>query len=255
MFRKVSSKERIVGFYSTWPKVKPCDLQLDALFRRLPYASAHPVLALIDVRPDVEGLPVQAYQTVETVADGKEIVRTFVHVACEVGAYEEEEVGVEHLLRDINDPSVSTLAGELRHKLSGLRGLATTLADVAAYLRDVVAGKLPLNNDILSHGQTMLATLPNPSLAEVAGALHESVNDQHLVMFVAALGRSVIALHDVVNNKLKFKDLEDKEAAGAMGAAGAADKDKEGKDGKEDGKKEDGKKEDGKKEEKGKGAK
>ena len=27
------------------------------------------------------------------------------------------QVGVEHLLRDINDPSVSSLAGETRHKL------------------------------------------------------------------------------------------------------------------------------------------
>jgi hypothetical protein len=43
--------------------------------------------------------------------------RNFAHVPCEVGAYEAEEVGVEHLLRDINDPSLSTLAGETRHKL------------------------------------------------------------------------------------------------------------------------------------------
>ena len=27
-----------------------------------------------------------------------------------IGAYEAEEVGVEHLLRDVNDPTVSTLA-------------------------------------------------------------------------------------------------------------------------------------------------
>ena len=33
------------------------------------------------------------------------------------------QVGVEHLLRDINDPSVSSLAEQIRHKIVALRGL------------------------------------------------------------------------------------------------------------------------------------
>eukprot|EP00952_Eustigmatos_sp_NYUAD-ZCMA_P001221 5437-Eustigmatos_ZCMA.PRE.1 len=44
--------------------------------------------------------------------EGKEISRTFEHIPSSVGALEAEEVGVEHLLRDINDPSVSTLANQ-----------------------------------------------------------------------------------------------------------------------------------------------
>ena len=52
-----------------------------------------------------------------------QVSRTFSHITCEVGAYEAEEVGVEHLLRDINDPSLSSLGGELRGKLGGLEGL------------------------------------------------------------------------------------------------------------------------------------
>jgi len=38
-------------------------------------------------------------------------------VSSEVGAYEAEEVGVEHLLRDINDPTVSSLASRVKHKV------------------------------------------------------------------------------------------------------------------------------------------
>jgi len=67
MHKKVSAKEKIVGFYSTSPKLRAADLAVDALFRRLPFGTPHPVLVLIDVRPDVEGLPVQAYESVETV--------------------------------------------------------------------------------------------------------------------------------------------------------------------------------------------
>jgi hypothetical protein len=159
----------------------------DAFSHPLPRArskySLAPVLVIVDVRPDTEGLPVAAYQSIESfnlataagasgssaanggAASAADVaaVRTFAHVSSEVGAYEAEEVsapaaaamaggaddgvgsrrrvatqqlrafsplhpcyrpfprvrqvGVEHLLRDINDPSVSTLAGEARHKL------------------------------------------------------------------------------------------------------------------------------------------
>lgn len=161
---------------------------------------------------------------------GKENVRTFVHIACEVGAYEAEEVGVEHLLRDINDPSVSTLAGELRHKLVGLRGLAATLQELSNYLTAVLAGKLPVNNDILYHVQTILAMLPNVHLESVTSSLFEATNDQHLVLYVASLTRSVLALHDLVANKLKYKDEEEVGEKKATAGDSKENKEKEGVD-------------------------
>lgn len=138
-------KERIVGFYSTGPKIKSTDLEIDALFREY---HAHPALVIIDVRPDVEGIPVQAYVSVDTVTPGGKTARTFQHLASEVGAYEAEEVGVEHLLRDVNDPSVSSLGFEARHKLQALKGLHERLLYMAKYLEDVLAGRLPANNQV-----------------------------------------------------------------------------------------------------------
>lgn len=48
---------------------------------------------------------------------------TFKHIPCEIGALEAEEIGVEHLLRDIKDTTVSTLAQDVSAKVSSLRGL------------------------------------------------------------------------------------------------------------------------------------
>lgn len=60
---------------------------------------------------------------------------------------------------------------------------------------------------------------------------------QHLALYVASLTRSVLALHDLVNNKAAYRDVEE----GGNGADGKdgkeGDKKKEGADGK-DGKKE-----------------
>lgn len=57
-------------------------------------------------------------------------------------------MGVEHLLRDINDPSVSTLANQIKHKLAALSGLKEKLGEMHTYLQQVLEGKLPVNNQV-----------------------------------------------------------------------------------------------------------
>ena len=57
--------------------------------------------------------------------------------------------GVEHLLRDVKDASVSTLAAEVGTLAAGLRGLRTRLLQIQRYLELVLAGQLPVNHDIM----------------------------------------------------------------------------------------------------------
>ena len=150
---QISAKEKILGFYSTGPRIRVADTKIDALFRSSRYCT-RPLLLIVEVQPTVEGLPVQAYVTREEVAGGgRDLVRTFVHVPTEVGAYDAEAVGVEHLLRDINNPSTSTLAGDIQGKVVGLKGLAARLGEVAAYLEKVLDGRLPQNNELLNQLQ------------------------------------------------------------------------------------------------------
>lgn len=67
---------------------------------------------------------------------------------------------------------------------------------------------------------------------------------QHLVIYIASLTRAVLALHDALNNRIKFREAEEAAAAGgekkddaaAAGAgAGAGDKKDEKKEEKKDG--------------------
>jgi 26S proteasome regulatory subunit N8 len=57
-----TARERIVGFYSSGPKIKPADMAVEALFRS--YTSA-PVMVIIDVRPECEEVPTTAYVAVD----------------------------------------------------------------------------------------------------------------------------------------------------------------------------------------------
>ncbi len=57
---------------------------------------------------------------------------------------EAEEIGVEHLLRDIRDTTaVGTLSTRVSSQLSSLRGLQSRLLEIRDYLQAVVEGKLP----------------------------------------------------------------------------------------------------------------
>lgn len=223
MFKKVNARERIVGFYSSGPKIKENDIKIDELMRRF---CPNPVFVIIDVRPDVEGLPTTAYVSVEEVeSDGKQIQASFKHIPSSVGAYEAEEVGVEHLLRDVNDPSVSTLANQIKHKVSALGGLRAQLLEMKTYLENVLAGKLPVNNQILYNLQSIFNLLPNLNVDELVEGLLVKTNDMHLVVYVSSLIRCVIALHDLVTNKLQFKEdkvFGDVSAPKAVSDAGAA---------------------------------
>ena len=48
--------------------------------------------------------------------DGTPTTKTFEHVPSEIGAEEAEEVGVEHLLRDIKDTSVGSLSQRITNQ-------------------------------------------------------------------------------------------------------------------------------------------
>jgi Maintenance of mitochondrial structure and function len=70
--------------------------------------------------------------------------------------------GVEHLLRDVKDATVSTLATEVRRMVTGLHGLKSRLREVQEYLELVLAGKLPVNHDIVYELQVTVSGCCHP---------------------------------------------------------------------------------------------
>jgi 26S proteasome regulatory subunit N8 len=116
---------------------------------------------------------------------------------------------VEHLLRDINDPSTSTLALQIKQKINGLTGLARRLVEIRDYLEKIIAGRIPINNQITYNLQNIFNLLPNLNMDELVKSMVVKTNDMHLVIYLSSLVRSVIALHGLLNNKIKYKDVDD----------------------------------------------
>ena len=95
-----------------------------------------------------------------------------------------------------------------------LRTLQGKLEEMQTYLNAVLTGTIPKNNQILKKIQDVFNLIPNLSNDELAQAFLTKSNDMHLIIYLSSLVRSVISLHDLVNNKIKYKDideLEDKE--------------------------------------------
>ncbi|XP_069018214.1 26S proteasome non-ATPase regulatory subunit 7 [Embiotoca jacksoni] len=209
MFKKVNARERIVGWYHTGPKLHKNDIAINELIKQY---CTNSVLVIIDVKPKDLGLPTEAYISVEEIHDdGTPTSKTFEHVTSEIGAEEAEEVGVEHLLRDIKDTTVGTLSQRITNQVHGLKGLNSKLLDIRAYLERVVAGKLPINHQIIYQLQDVFNLLPDVNLLEFTKAFYLKTNDQMLVVYLASLIRSVVALHNLINNKISNRDAEKKE--------------------------------------------
>ncbi|KAI6241434.1 26S proteasome non-ATPase regulatory subunit 7 [Aphelenchoides fujianensis] len=187
MFFKVAAKEKIVGWYHTGPKLSKAsdrffslvltnDIAINEQLKRF---TPNPVLVVIQALPKDLGLPTEAYIEVQEVHDdGTPPIKTFEHVPSEIGAEEAEEVGVEHLLRDIKDQTAGTLSQRITDQVLGLRGLGGQLADIERYLREVARGELPVNHAVIYYIQEMLNLLPDVTKPEFVEAHNVQTNDQ-----------------------------------------------------------------------------
>ncbi|KAH9484559.1 26S proteasome regulatory subunit rpn-8 [Psilocybe cubensis] len=199
MFKKVNARERMIGWYHTGPKLRASDQEINDLFKRF---IPRPVMVIVDVRPQAVGMPTDSYFAVEEIKDdGTETRKTFLHVPSAIEAEEAEEIGVEHLLRDIKDSTTTTLSTRVTEQLASLNGLSARLADIKRYLDDVAAGKMPVNHQIVYNLQDMLNLLPDLSEPETEASFAASTNDEMLVVYLSSLLRAVIALHALVDNK------------------------------------------------------
>ncbi|KAG8825152.1 proteasome regulatory particle subunit [Serendipita sp. 401] len=237
MFKKVNAREKMVGWYHTGPQLRASDQEINDVFKRY---IPRPVMVIVDTRQSTVGIPTEAYFAVEEIKDdGSESKRTFLHVPSVIEAEEAEEIGVEHLLRDIKDSTTTTLATRVTQQADSLRALQSRIKDLRDYLLQVAQGKLPVNHQITYHLQDALNLLPDLSNTLTTSSFIGNTNDQLLVIYLSSLVRAVIALHALVDNKAQNNRTEAEEAKKNEASAVVGkekDKSKEGTKAEEKGK-------------------
>jgi 26S proteasome regulatory subunit N8 len=145
LFRKVNSKEVIVGWYHSGPKMRDTDLEISKSFSRL---AEDPVLVIIDAKTEDIDLPVQVFRLKndDTCSDNDKV---FVHVSSKIEAEEAEEVGVEHLIRDIKDENIGDSTNKVKEIRDSLKMYEKNLLAVEEYLENVITGRMDCNHSLI----------------------------------------------------------------------------------------------------------
>lgn len=196
-------------------------------------------------------------KTLIVAQDGTTTTKTFMHTPSIIEAEEAEEIGVEHLLRDIRDAAEGTLSTRITSQLQSLQGLHLRLRDIGQYLQKVLKGELPANHAIMGNLQDIFNLLPNLSTSqstsreqavtensELARAMSIKINDQQMTIYLSSLIRAITAFHDLIDNKIQNRqaqeDIDAKKDEGqdesgkkANGATNGEAKESEGKETKE----------------------
>lgn len=241
MFRRINAKEKVVGWYSTGPKIRTNDVDIHELFTDY---HPNPAFVIVDVSPDNVGIPTSAYRLENEIRDDgtQKEEKTFVHVPSSIEAFEAEEIGVEHLLRDVKDNTVSTLATQVAEKITSLQGLEERLVEIKKYMDLVVDGTLPVNHEIMGLLQDSFNLLPNLNLEDYVKAFAVKTNDMMLAIYLSSVIRAIVALHNLIDNRLVNKEKERASDDAANKTKEADKKDAKGGEKKEGGKEgEDGK--------------
>jgi 26S proteasome regulatory subunit N8 len=154
--------------------------------------------------------------------DGTTTSRTFVHTPSIIEAEEAEEIGVEHLLRDIRDVAAGALSTRITNQLQSLQGLHHRLRDIGTYLEKVLDGYLPVNHAILGNLQDVFNLLPNLSVpkgdgkstgGELSYAMSVKTNDQLMAIYLSSLVRAITAFHDLIENKIQNRQQQEEKEA------------------------------------------
>ncbi|RMZ91181.1 hypothetical protein DV736_g1577, partial [Chaetothyriales sp. CBS 134916] len=221
MFKKVNAREKLIGWYHSGPKLRASDLEINELFKRY---TPNPLLVIIDVQPKEVGVPTDAYFAIEEIKDdGTSTTKTFVHTPSIIEAEEAEEIGVEHLLRDIRDVAIGTLSTRITAQLQSLQGLHHRLRDISTYLQKVLNGDLPINHGILGNLQDIFNLLPNLTTppasrpngvdqvenSELARAMRIKTNDQLMTIYLSSLVRAITAFHNLIDNKIQNRQQQE----------------------------------------------
>lgn len=246
MCKKINAKEKLIGWYHSGPKLRASDLKINDLLRKYTVNNRNPLLLIVNVEQSSVGLPTDAYMSVEQVKDdGTSTEKTFLHLPCTIEAEEAEEIGVEHLLRDVRDQAAGGLSIRLTNQLKSLKGLQKKLNDIIAYLNKVINKELPVNHIILGKLQDVFNLLPNlgqpnedemdmkknsnliQSSNNLQKALTVKTNDELMIIYISNLVRAIIAFDDLIENKIQAKKLQEKlEKEHEQAASTEDDKDK-----------------------------
>lgn len=180
LFYKVNNKEKIVGWYHSGPKMYKNDIEISKSFNK--YCD-NPLLAIVNVTMEANDIPVQIYQLKDD--------DNLVNLNVQIGADETEEVGVEHLLRDIKEGTGSSIKDQVAQIVDSLKMYRSSIDDIIRYIENVESG-MSYDFEIIELLQNILNDVPK---------ITKTIDMSEI--YSVELANTLIALNDLQKNRVE----------------------------------------------------
>lgn len=172
LHRKINAKEKVLGWYHTGSILRPSDSYISTLF--ISYVE-NPLLLVVNLY--TKNIPLKMYKLQEDL----------IPIQCRIEAEEAEEVGVEHLIRDIkNDDDDEEL-------YVSLQLYKRAIETIINYINDVMENKIVGNYEIMNEIQECL----NERVIDF------DVSEDLSLCYLACLIKGVIMLKELECNRKK----------------------------------------------------
>jgi len=183
LFHKVNSKEVIVGWYHTGPKMYKNDIEITRSFLKV---IDNPYLVIINIHADDFDLPIQVFKLNKQ--------KDFIHINSKIEAEEAEEVGVENLIRDARVESAGSLRENINIIKNSMYVYFNCLSVIENYLEAIINDEKEYNYEILNLLQEILNSVPS---------LNDNLEVYSSYIYLCELVKSTINLTDLKKNRLE----------------------------------------------------
>lgn len=170
------------------------------------------MLQLNPLSRSVDQLPLKLYESVIDIVRG-EAKWLFVPLTYTLATEEAERIGVDHVARmSTNDTGEKSYVAEhLVAQESAIKMLNTRIKIVLKYIKDVEAGKLPANQEILREIYALSHRLPVMQGAAFQEEFYTQCNDVGLISYLGSMTKGCNDMNHFVN---KFNVLYDRQGSG-----------------------------------------
>lgn len=209
-YKQVFSELDFIGWYTTgeFPTEREIKIQ-----KQIADINECPImLQLNPVSRNVDQLPLKLYESVIDIVQG-EATMLLVPLVYTLATEEAERIGVDHVARMSTNETgeKSVVAEHLVAQDSAIKMLNTRIKIVLKYIRDVEAGKLEPNQEILREAYSLSHRLPVMQGPGFKEEFYTQCNDVGLITYLGALTKGCNDMNHFVN---KFNVLYDRQGSG-----------------------------------------
>ncbi|GJP43116.1 hypothetical protein CLOM_g2612 [Closterium sp. NIES-68] len=201
--QRVNPKETIVGWYSTGSGVSAFDVLIHDFYTK---EAGHPIHLTIDTtfqslnaaadgQSGAATSAVRAYVSTPLFIGEKQLAAAFQEIEVDMRMADAEKIGFDNLRRT----SVERLPADMEGLEATMGRLQGMVDGALAYANDVVDGKREPDNEVGRALWDAVAAVPRISTEAFDRLFNNSVQDVLLVLYLANLTRTQLALADKLN--------------------------------------------------------